>query len=292
MTTIRYDKPVADFIAGLNKTGHVTHVKYKKTSVTFHHNGGRLSLQGILDVWKTRPASAHFQSDKAGNIGQYVDVNEYAWATGNTEGNKSSISIEMANETVAPTWRVSDVTWKSAARLAGWLFANVIDGRPRPSKTNVHFHKYWKSTDCAGPYMDTKYNALLAETQKWYDYFRNGSKPPATEGELSMSDVQKVLDYQAVCTQHLKDNFRQVLGAATKQILDYTEACASQIQENLKQVDATNDAALADQLAELRSGVDEKLDSLLTKAQLTVVPKPEDSNQSSDKPAGFITTPQ
>src|SRR4051794_21757579 len=130
MTTIAYDKPVQDFIAGLDATGHVTHTAYRKTSVTFHHNGGRLSLQGCLDVWKTRPASALFDVDGQGRLGQYVRVNEYAWATGNTEGNKSSISIEMANATTAPDWTVAEVTWKEAARLAGWLFARVIGVAP------------------------------------------------------------------------------------------------------------------------------------------------------------------
>lgn len=262
MTTIKYDKPVRDFIAGLNATGHVTHVKYKKTSVTFHHNGGRLSLQGILDVWKTRPASAHFQSDRAGAIGQYVHVNEYAWATGNTKGNQSSISIEMANETVAPTWKVADVTWKSAARLAGWLFANVIDGRPRPSKSNVHFHKYWKSTDCAGPYMDKIYAQLLAEVQKWYDHF-SGKTTPSTGGELSMSDVQRVLDYQKACAEQIQENTRQLVANAAKAIMDYQRVCTSQITENTRQVDAVSDKQVADQLAALEARTKDQLDKLM-----------------------------
>lgn len=180
MTTIPYDRAIKDLIAGLNATGHVTHRSYKKTSVTFHHNGGKLSLDGILDVWRTRPASAHFQSDKVGALGQYVKVNEYAWAVGNTQGNINTISIEMANETLAPKWLVADATWQSAARLAGWLFANVIDGQPRPSKSNVHFHHFWKSTDCAGPYMDSIYDRLLAAVQMYYDMFK-GKVPSATD---------------------------------------------------------------------------------------------------------------
>lgn len=166
---IKYDQPVANFIAGLDATGHVTHQSYKKTSVTFHHNGGRLSLAGILEVWKTRPASAHFQSDVVGRIGQYVGVNEYAWATGNTYGNCYSISIEMADLTLAPEWTVAEVTWKSAARLAGWLFANVI--KEAPSRSNVFVHHHWKATDCAGPYIDKIFDDLLEEVQTWYRFF-------------------------------------------------------------------------------------------------------------------------
>lgn len=175
---IKYDLPIANFIAGLDATGHVTHRNYTKKSVTFHHNGGRLSLAGILEVWKTRPASAHFQSDAAGRIGQYVGVYEYAWATGNTQGNIESISIEMADKTLAPDWIVDPITWRSAARLAGWLFANVI--KAAPTRNNVFVHHHWKSTDCAGPYIDRIFNDLLLEVQVWYRHFIAPKPAPTT----------------------------------------------------------------------------------------------------------------
>lgn len=171
MTTISYDQPVKDLIDELDDTGHVTHVAYKKKSVTLHHNGGRLSHEGVLNVWKTRPASAHFDVDRYGALAQYVRVQEYAWAVGNLVGNQESISIEMCNSTVSPTWEVADVTWLNAARLAGWLFANVVDGRPRPTSANLHYHHYWAATDCAGPYMDSIYAKVLLVAQKWYDFF-------------------------------------------------------------------------------------------------------------------------
>lgn len=179
--TIAYDRPVADFIDELSATGHVTHRSYRKTSVTLHHNAGRLSHQGVLDVWKVRPASAHFDVDAAGAVAQYVKVTEYAWACGNTVGNQSSISIEMANATLAPDWTVGEATWKNAARLAGWLFARVIG--QRPSRSNLFYHHHWRSTICAGPFMDQIYDEVLAEVQAAYDHFR-GAHPtfrPDTE---------------------------------------------------------------------------------------------------------------
>lgn len=206
--TIAYDLPIANFIDALSATGHVTHSKYNKTSVTFHHNGGRLSLQGILDVWKTRPASAHFQSDIAGRLGQYVHVNEYAWATGNTYGNCYSISIEMADMTLAPTWQIAEATWKSAARLAGWLFANVI--KAAPTKSNVFVHHHWKSTDCAGPYIDKIFNDLLAEVQSWYRFF---TKP--------VVDVPDNNDWEAIVGLfNSKEEFIAAIAEGTEQGVD------------------------------------------------------------------------
>ena len=174
--TINYDKAVKNFIDELSATGHVSHRSYTKTSVTFHHNGGRLSHEGVLAVWQKREASAHFDVDGKGAVCQFVKVNEYAWAVGDTVGNQRTISIEMANSTTAPNWEVSETTWKAAARLAGWLFAKVI-GR-RPTKDNVFYHHRWSSTACAGPYMDKVYNQLLAEVQKSYDYFMGATSAP------------------------------------------------------------------------------------------------------------------
>lgn len=191
--TIAYDKPVRNLIDQLSATGHVSHRSYKKTSVTLHHNGGRLSHDGVLNVWKTRPASAHFDVDSTGAVAQYVKVNEYAWAVGNMAGNQSSISIEMANQTLAPGWTVADATWKGAARLAGWLFYKVVG--ERPSKSNLFYHKHWSSTDCAGPYMDKIYDKVLAEAQKAYDSFKKaGSTPssPRPSTPSKNSDLTKV----------------------------------------------------------------------------------------------------
>ncbi len=178
--TIPYDCPVANFIDQLSATGHVTHTSYMKTSVTLHHNAARLSHQGVLEVWKVRPASAHFDVDAAGAVAQYVKVNEYAWAVGNTVGNQKSISIEMANATLAPDWTVGQATWKDAARLAGWLFAKVIG--ERPSRTNLFYHHHWSATVCAGPFMDRIYDEVLAAAQVAYDSFKDvHTFPPETE---------------------------------------------------------------------------------------------------------------
>lgn len=190
MTTIAYDRPVKDLIAGLDATEHVTHTQHRKTHVTLHHNGGRLSHEGVLSVWQTRPASAHFDIDAAGAAAQYVRVAEYAWATGSTDGNQRSISIEMCNETVGPDWRVSETTWRSAARLAGWLFARVIG--VRPTRDNLVRHKYWSATSCAGPHIDAVYEQILAAAQGYYDMFISGhSEDDMSEVELSAVGLEE-----------------------------------------------------------------------------------------------------
>lgn len=186
-----YDKTVKNLIAGLNATGHVTHAKFRKDMVTIHHNAGRLSHEGVLNVWKTRPASAHFDVDSAGQVAQYVEMNEYAWACGNTEGNQRSISIEMCNLENSGNWPVSETTWRSAARLAGWIFAKVVGARP--TTANLVQHKHWKSTTCAGPYMDSVWSQFVSVAQQSYDFFKGsggGGTPAApTPGRKSNDQI-------------------------------------------------------------------------------------------------------
>jgi hypothetical protein len=186
-----YDKGVNNLISGLNATGHVTHTQHRKDMVTIHHNGGRLSHQGVLNVWKTREASAHFDVDAAGAVAQYVEMNEYAWACGNTDGNKRSISIEMCNEATSGDWPVSETTWRSAARLAGWIHAKVFGFRP--SGNSIVPHKHWKPTTCAGPYMDAHLSAFIQVAQQAFDFFKGGGSqpapPPAPSGGKSISEI-------------------------------------------------------------------------------------------------------
>jgi len=188
-----YDKGVKNLISGLNATGHVTHTQHRKDMVTVHHNGGRLSHEGVLNVWKTREASAHFDVDASGSVAQYVEMNEYAWACGSTNGNQRSISIEMCNEVVGGSWPVSTTTWRAAARLAGWLFAKVIG--VRPSNENLVPHHHWKATTCAGGFMDGKFGEFIAVAQQAFDFIKGGggasspSAPPISGGLKSAGEI-------------------------------------------------------------------------------------------------------
>jgi hypothetical protein len=64
----------------------------------------------------------------------------------------------------------------SGTRLAGWLFARVIG--ERPTRQTVHYHHDWKSTVCAGPYMDKLREQVFLEVEAAYNEFAGGSTPP------------------------------------------------------------------------------------------------------------------
>jgi hypothetical protein len=219
MTTIAYDRPVRDLIAGLSATGHVNHQSYTKTMVTIHHNAGVLSHDDVLNAWKTREASAHFDVDRNGAVAQYVDVHEYAWACGDTYGNQTSISIEMSNSTAGGDWPVSETTWREAARLAGWLFAYVIKARP-DSKTLVPHH-YWYSTACPGRYMDGVFGQLISLAQQAYDSFVSGG----TGDSMDEASIASAILGASIARQGIgMDNKPKTGATSLRSILSYEDA--------------------------------------------------------------------
>lgn len=219
MPVIGYDRPVKDLIAQLSATGHVTHTSFRKTMVTVHHNAGVLTHEDVLNAWRTREASAHFDVDARGAVAQYVNVNEYAWSCGNTQGNQSSISIEQSNSGGEPDWPVSETTWHETARLAGWLFAHVIGTRPNSS--NLVPHHYWYSTACPGPYMDRVFGQLISLAQQAYDSFVSGG----SGDNMSDQDViNGVLD-TAVSRQGTGYDGKAKSGVTSlRSIVSYTDA--------------------------------------------------------------------
>jgi len=189
LNAINYDRPIKNLIDQLSATGHVTHTASTKHTVTLHHNGDpnkSCSHEDVLNTWKTREASAHFDVDVNGAIAQYVQVNEIAWADGNWNGNVSDISIEMAD--MNSSFVIAPATWLNAARLAAWLFANVI--HVRPDTSNVFPHQHWTSTDCPGPWVMNNWNTILGEIQKQYDAMIGHPPPPTSVHTVSLHLVQ------------------------------------------------------------------------------------------------------
>ena len=148
-----------------------------------HHNAGILTIDGCWQVWQDRPASAHYQVENSGRIGQLVNDSDTAWHAANQLRNQQSIGIEHANCGGAnQDWPISDTVIKQGARLAAALCRYYNLGRPEYGK-NIRDHKETGQTSC--PYhlaAGGKYHqAWMDEAQRFYDELTHGGgqKPAA-----------------------------------------------------------------------------------------------------------------
>ena len=141
-----------------------------------HHNAGILTIDGCWDVWQTREASAHYQVENSGRIGQLVNDSDTAWHAADLLRNQQSIGIEHANSGGADQdWPISDTVIKQGARLAAALCRYYNLGRPEYGK-NIRDHKETGQTSC--PYhlaAGGKYHqAWMNVAQRFYDELTHG----------------------------------------------------------------------------------------------------------------------
>ncbi|MDO5722416.1 MAG: N-acetylmuramoyl-L-alanine amidase [Actinomycetaceae bacterium] len=142
--------------------------------VIIHHNAGNLTIKGCWDVWQTRQASAHYQVQTDGRIGQLVWDRDTAWHAGNWAANTTSIGIEHADASTNP-WRISEACLDNGAHLVAAICKHYGLGRPAWGK-NVFGHRHFSSTECPASLADSQHAAYMARAQYWYDHM-SGTKP-------------------------------------------------------------------------------------------------------------------
>lgn len=158
---------------------HITSPRRGKIKfVVAHHmtiigKGTGSANDACYNVWQSRPASAHYGVDGT-HVRQFVWDSNAAWSTANTTGNHSGISIEHANSTAGPSWRIAEDTWKTGAKLAGHLHKAYGLGRPVSGKT-LRKHREFFATACPGPYMDSIWGQYVREAQRAYDEITNST---------------------------------------------------------------------------------------------------------------------
>ena len=135
--------------------------------IVIHHNGGTLTTEGCYDVWQTRPASAHYQVEKDGTVGQLVWDKDTAWHAASALANRRSIGIEHANAT-SPTSKISEATLDNGAHLVAALCHLYGLGRPE-WMVNVFPHGHFTSTDCPGHLDGDQRETYMRRAQAYYD---------------------------------------------------------------------------------------------------------------------------
>ena len=157
------------------------------TKIVLHHNGGTLTTEQCYQVWQTREASAHYQVEITGRIGQLVNDSDTAWHAGNQDANQTSIGIEHANNALAPNWTVSDATLDAGAHLVAALCRYYNLGRPEWGQ-NVFGHKNFYATDCPGALAGTQNAAYMARASYYYDNLTGGT-PSDTTATTEEEDI-------------------------------------------------------------------------------------------------------
>lgn len=143
--------------------------------IVLHYNAANLTVEGCHRVWQTRAASAHYQVEDGGRIGQLVRDRDTAWHAGNWSANVSSIGIEHANR---PDGTVSDACLEAGAHLVAAICLAYGLGRPEWG-VNVYPHRHFSATSCPGQLAGSQRDRYMRRAGEWYDAMASGNQAAA-----------------------------------------------------------------------------------------------------------------
>lgn len=151
--------------------------------VGIHYDYGNPTVEEVYGWWQEREASAHYQVEDGGRIGQLVWDANTAWALGNFDANQRSINIEHANRSDGT---VSEACLDNGAHLTAAICKYYGLGRPEWLK-NVFPHKYFSSTSCPGQLYGSQKQAYIERAQYWYDQMCGTAQESTNAGSGSTS---------------------------------------------------------------------------------------------------------
>lgn len=142
----------------------------KINAIVIHHMAGNLTVEKCGEVFAptSRQASSNYGVGTDGRIGCYVEEENRAWTSGNREIDNRAITIEVANCSGAPDWKVSDQALEATIALCydvcrryGFKLNYTGD-----KSGNLHMHKWYQATACPGPYLESKFAYIAEEVNK------------------------------------------------------------------------------------------------------------------------------
>jgi len=150
-------------------TGNFNKRDHKIDTITIHHMAGDLSLSTCCSSVQARAGSCNYCIDSNGMIGVMIDEEYRAWTSGSRSNDMRAVTIEVANCSGEPDWKISDKAMTSLIALCEDICRrNGIEKLRYTGDTrgNMTMHKWFAATGCPGPYLSSKFGYIANEVNK------------------------------------------------------------------------------------------------------------------------------
>lgn len=159
--------------------------------ITWHHMAGNCSIETCGKFWQnpSRRCSSNYGIGSDGRIGGYVDEENRSWCSSSAANDNQAITIEIANDSGAPNWHVSDKAIESAIKLTVDICKRrgikqlVWTGNANGTFT---WHCMFTSTACPGPYLKGKTPWAVGEINR---RLASSDKPDLTWTKLDKTET-------------------------------------------------------------------------------------------------------
>ena len=134
-------------------------------TITIHHMAGNLSVETCGNLFHRKSGSSNYGIGTDGRIALYVPESNGAWTSSNKANDMRAITIEVANEILAPYWTISAAAMTSLINLVADICSrngikaliwsdNKQDRINHRNGCNMTRHNDFVSTTCPGPFIE------------------------------------------------------------------------------------------------------------------------------------------
>lgn len=206
---------VADIDLIMNKHFTAGRSGHSIRHVVIHYNAADGTVEDVHGWWQTRAASAHYQVESSGRIGQLVWDRDTAWHAGNWEENCQSIGIEHAN---LRNGTITEACLDNGAHLTAALCRLYGMGHPQWD-VNVFPHKRFANTSCPGEIYGSQKDAYIERARYWYDMMSGvvGTATPAAASPAPAEQTSSSVDVDALARDVISGKYGN--GAARRNAL-------------------------------------------------------------------------
>lgn len=171
----------------------------KIDTITIHHMATIATAEACAASFlpASRKASANYCIGNDGSVALSVPEDYRSWCSSSYENDNRAITIEVSNDGRAPDWHVGDVAMEKLLALCVDICRrNGIEKLVYTGDTtgNLTMHKWFQSTLCPGPYLESKFPWIAEEVNR-----RLGvtDEPESTDNSENESDSSVMYLVQA-----------------------------------------------------------------------------------------------
>ena len=141
-------------------------------------------MQNFSSILRSgRQVSWNYGIANDGSIGLFVDESHRAWTSSSPDNDNKAVTLEVSNSSTGGDWPVSAAAYNSIIRLCEDICRrnNItkLTYTGSLAGSNLTMHKWFKSTTCPGPYLESKFPDIAAQVNA-----RLG-QPASTTGTMS-----------------------------------------------------------------------------------------------------------
>lgn len=147
-------------------------------TISIHCMAGNLTVEtcGAVFAPSSRQASSNYGVGSDGRIGMYVEEKNRSWCTSSSSNDNRAITIEVANCTGGPDWKISnaallalidlceDICKRNNIKKLLWCGDKSLIGQV--DKQNMTVHRWFAAKACPGDYLYKIHSYICEEVNK------------------------------------------------------------------------------------------------------------------------------